>query len=493
MDRRRITAGLLAMPLASLALTQPARAGARPVHTDIPDPKEASRAASPARDSDWREIYAYSLGVQAFVFGFPWLYLPTLRWSWTNVPKPAGSIAPYAPLNHFFNVRKLADATYRDGGCPNNDTLYSIAWVDVRNEPLILSHPDMGERYFTFEMASLDSDNFAYVGTRTTGSKAGHFAIVGPDWSGDLPQGVQRLEPSRTVSALILGRTLVDGPNDVPNVTRLQDQYRLTPLSLWGKPGAVAPDRRDVFKPFDAKADPLADWKTINLAMTQDPPNERHVATVKTFAQIGVGPHCDVEAMDPDTKRGLARAAAEGRRLLNDVIRSGDLGYRVNGWSIPPIAMGRAGLHDDFLLRASLQCLGGIIANDPAEALYLNTTVDGKNEPLDGSKRYVLHFLKGQLPDVKAFWSVTMYDQTYNLVANPIHRYSIGNRTGGLKSDPDGGLTIYLQASAPDGDKQSNWLPSPASGGYLLVLRTYLPSPNIIERRWQPPGIEVVS
>jgi hypothetical protein len=228
-------------------------------------------------------------------------------WSWVTQPKPLTGITPYAALNHFFNVRILADASYRDGGSPNNDTLYSIAWIDVRKEPVILSHPDMGNRYFTFELACLDSDNFAYVGLRTTGGKLGDFAIVGPGWTGMLPSGVQRLEPSRTGTVLCIGRTLVDGTKDLPNVHQLQDQYRLTPLSLWGKTGAVVPEDRNVFKPFDASSDPLAEWKTMNMAMTQEPPNEGHGEIVKSFAPIGIGPGQDVEAMDAASKSGLAR------------------------------------------------------------------------------------------------------------------------------------------------------------------------------------------
>ncbi len=141
---------------------------------------------------DWREQYAYTLGIQAYVFGFPYVYLPSLRWDWVTQPKPPGNATPYAPLNHFDHSRTLADASYRGGGAPNQDTLYSRAWVDVRKEPVILSHPDMGNRYFTFELSSIDSDNFAYVGQRTSGSKAGSFAIVGPDWKGTLPDGVKR-------------------------------------------------------------------------------------------------------------------------------------------------------------------------------------------------------------------------------------------------------------------------------------------------------------
>ena len=198
-----------------------------------------------ASSADWREQYAYTLGVQAYVFSFPWSYLPELRYAWVT-QEPSNASTPYAPLNHFWHMRKLADADYRDGGSPNYDTLYSLGWLDVGQEPVILSHPDVKDRYFSFQIACMSSDNVDYVGSRTTGSLAGHFAITGPDWKGELPQGVRRLKPSPTAAVLVFGRTAVAGPEDVSAANRLQNQYKLTPLSLWGKAEAQVPERRDV-------------------------------------------------------------------------------------------------------------------------------------------------------------------------------------------------------------------------------------------------------
>lgn len=455
---------------------------------------QARTGAAQYATDDWREDYAYTLGMQAYVFGFPYVYLPSLRWDWVAKPKPPGSTRPYAPLNHFYNSRKLFDASYRDGGAPNNDTLYSWGWMDVSKEPLILSHPNMGERYFTFEMASMDSDNFAYVGKRTTGSAAGNFAIVGPKWKGELPAEVRPLSPSRTPYVLIFGRTLVDGPADIPAVVALQDQYKLVPLSFWGRTNVQLPASRDVWEPFDAKSDPVAEWRTMNRAMTENPPEPRLARLLELFGKVGVGgPYQDIDKLDEATKRGLARAAVDGRKMLNEVIRSGQMGKRVNGWSQPPNDYGRAGLSDDFLLRASLQCLGGIIANDPAEAVYFNTAFDGSGRPLDGSKRYTLHFAPGHLPKVEGFWSITLYDPTYNLTPNPINRYAIRDRTAGLKRDADGGLTIYLQNSSPGPDKESNWLPTTQSGVFLLVLRTYIPGKDILEQTYAVPPVTPVA
>ena len=273
-------------------------------------------------------------------------------------------------------------------------------------------------------------------------------------------------------------------------MNELQDQYTLTPLSLWGE-NAKLPERRDVWKPFDAETDPLAEWKTMNRAMTEDPPEPRLLQLVSLFGKIGVGPGQDVDKTDEATKRGLTRAALDGRKLLKDAIDSGALGKQVNNWNIPPRTYGRAGLNDDFLLRASLQCLGGIVANEPEEAVYYNTTKDGAGQSFDGTKHYTMHFVPGQSPKVEAFWSITMYDQTFNFSANPINRYAIGDRTQGLMKDADGGLTIYIQNDSPGDKKESNWLPSTSSGAFLMVMRTYIPGPEIVEQKWAPPAVQV--
>ena len=202
--------------------------------------REAMAPLLTGKVDDWRTEYAYTTGMQAFIYGFPYIYNARLRHDWITKPRDP-AVIPYAPVSHFWHASSLVDATYRDGGCPNNDTMYSLAWVDLSREPVVLSHPNMGNRYFTFELMAFTSDNFDYVGQRTTGKAAGHFAITGPGWKGRLPAGVKKTQPSPTPWILVLGRTLVDGQDDLPKVRALQEQYKLTPLSKWGKPRARVP------------------------------------------------------------------------------------------------------------------------------------------------------------------------------------------------------------------------------------------------------------
>lgn len=336
------------------------------------------------------------------------------------------------------------------------------------------------------EIADFMGDNFAYAGVRTTGTKAGHYAIVGPGWKGELPAGVTQLPASPTPWGFILGRTMVHGENDLNAVHAIQDQYQLTPLSQWRKADPKLPEGPEIWKPLDPKSDPLAEWKTINRAMVEVPPRARDAALLGWYTRIGIGPKLDVEAQDPSTKRGLARAAVDGHKLIAEAFAAGYMGKERNGWRYPPPGIGRPTATGDWLFRA-IQALAGFLANDPEEAVYLPGTLDSEGKPLSGANRYVIRFEKDGLPPVKAFWSVTMYNMQYNLVANPINRYSLGDHSG-MKTDKDGSLTIYVQKDSPGADKQANWLPAP-EGEFFFYIRAYLPGEALVNQTWQPPSV----
>jgi hypothetical protein len=248
-------------------------------------------------------------------------------------------------------------------------------------------------------------------------------------------------------------------------------------------------DPHGLREPNDIKRHPLDYWRVMNSAMAENPPtNPEHRALMEMFSEIGVGPGQDIDAMDNDTRLGLARAMINGLTLMKKMAMEGH-GKKVNGWAYPPRGIGRAGLHNDFLTRGGIQSMAGLITNDAEESTYLNTTRDVDGNPLKGRAAYSIHFGAGKLPPVKAFWSLTAYDVDGNLVANPIARYSIGDRTPGVKRDADGGLTIRLQRDSPGIDQESNWLPSPA-GEITLILRAYIPEKELVEQSWVPPVVK---
>ncbi|MFJ4693138.1 DUF1254 domain-containing protein [Streptomyces sp. NPDC088766] len=450
----------------------------------------ATTKSPPQRpDHDWRQEYAYTLGEQAFVYGFPYIYNARLRHGWMT-QEPATDMTPHSAVNHFWHGRQLFDASDREGRAPNNDTLYSVAWVDLGEEPVVFSHPEMGDRYFTFELVAITSDNYDYIGRRVTGPHAGSFALIGPGWQGDLPEGVRRTATAPSPWIMVIGRTLVEGEHDLPAVHALQDQYRLTPLHLFGRADADLPERRDVLEPVDPERDPLAVWKTLNAMLAENPPPAHHELLLRQFADIGVGPGLDVEAQPEPVKEGLTRAAAAGLTMLEEQFHSGDWATMINGWRYPPSEMGHFG--DDFVKRAAEQALFGVAANDLEEAIYLVAFEDADGGKLS-TGRYEIRFEPGQLPPVGAFWSLTAYDADRNLIANPIGRYSVGDRTPGLVTDPDGGLTVSLRPDSPGPEREGNWLPTPERGDWFTMLRMYLPRPDAVDARWQCPPVRRVS
>lgn len=439
----------------------------------------AVNAQTQDQKPDWREQNAYTLGVQAYIYIFPWSYMTEQRW--------ARSADVGHRANQLFHFRELKDATHLDGGSPNNDTIYSRSWLYLKDEPVILTVPAIRDRYHSVELTDFMDDNFAYVGTRATGDAAGNFAIVHRDWKGKLPAGTTALPASSTPWAFLQVRTAVKDAADLPAAHAIQDGYRLTPLSQWVNPDAPAPKAGEIWQPLDRSADSLNEWRTINRAMLEIPADPQDADMLKQYARIGVGPGIDIDALDPATKRGLARAAVDGRKIIYDAFAAGYGQTIVNGWNYPPPQTGRMSGARDWLLRA-IQPAVGFNANDPIEATYLNASVDGDGQPLTGANRYVIRFAKGAEPKVKAFWSLTMYNKQYNLVANKLDRYSVGDRSG-MKPDADGGLTIYLQKDSPGPGKESNWLPAP-DGSFFLFLRAYLPESDIVDQTWQPPKIQ---
>jgi hypothetical protein len=464
----------------------------------------------------WQDSYAKAKGELGAVYGFPYVfnYFLLQQWGQPASGDSTSRVKISDTWNQFHHVRHLADASYRDGGSPNNDTAYSVAWLFVDNEPVIITAPamDREDRYWSTQISSFTSDNYAYLGQRTTGMDGGNYAIVPPGWRGELPEGVTYLAESPTQWSLLLGRTLVDSKADLAAVHKIQDQYQLTALSDWGKAVHVRPPFEPVdnmFPKYSAmfadksvgfkgvltdfiKSNPERYLAVMNHAMTINgiPVNEQ--AYQQQFVEVGIGPGMSVDNIRLDFINGRNQGTSLG---LIDIVKSIDADYgsnNVNGWAVLDASFGRAGVAGDFLLRGGMQSLGGIVANDLVEASYflLNDDVNfpGIQQP-HGSNDYTIHFSKEQLPEVEAFWSLSVYDDTNNLVANAMNRYSIGDRTEGIIYSDDGGITLSLSHKMPvDIVARANWVPIPEAGFYM-VFRTYLPGQSIVDQRWTPPKL----
>jgi len=393
-------------------------------------------------------------------------------------------------FNTFYHTTKLKSAKDREVVTPNNDTLYSAATLDLAAEPMVLHVPDMGDRYYTFQLVDMLTNNFGYVGTRATGNKDGWYAITGPGWKGKLPPKIRKAISCRSRFVLVLGRTAVSGEADLPNVVKVENQYELMPLSKLGGTPAPAPPATDLLPYKPEKAQTLDFFGYLNWLIQYHNFRSGDQALLRKFAHIGIipGKAFDPAVLDEPTRKAMEEGLAAGLNKIKE--RSRALGRNVNGWDLAPIGVPYFG--DDYLFRAAY-AYKAIYVNSPEEAYYPIANYDGNGQPLDGAKyRYILRLTKENLPPAKYFWSITMYDaKDRMLVENPINRYSIGDRTSGLKYDGDGSLTIHLQHGSPGPDKKNNWLPAPNEPFYV-VLRIYGPSEKVLNGQWMPPPLERV-
>jgi hypothetical protein len=437
------------------------------------------------------EEEARQLGIEAVVYGFPLVIVDVTTQVQTNVaePKEGG----HAPVNQFSNFLKYPTAAYKDVVRVNVDTLYSFGWLDLSKEPIVLSVPDTHGRYYLMPVIDAWTNVVGSPGKRTTGTKAGNFAIVGPNWKGTLPDGMKEVK-SPTNTAIIAGRTQANGPADYAVVNALQKQYKLTPLSAFGKP--YTPPKGTVDPNIDMKTPPVDQvgrmsgavfFNRLAQLMTSNPPPATDASVLAQLAKIGIvpGKDFDMSKLDPAVARGLEKSVQSAMAKLQAAAK--ETGKPVNGWNIPPMNVANFGT--DYGLRAVV-ALVGLGVNIAQDAIYPSAFVDSDGKPLSGANRYILHFDKGQLPPANAFWSVTMYNAQSFFVNNPINRYNVAGWMP-LKYEPDSSLDIYIQRDSPSKDKESNWLPA-AQGEFNVTMRIYWPKESMLDGSWKPPGIRLV-
>jgi len=447
-------------------------------------------AAGPTvRADDLTPAQARAMAVEAYLYAYPLVTMDVTRRLMTNVPP--GVKPGLGPANTFHHMRTYPPADFRDVVRPNFDTLYTVAWLDLTREPMILSVPDAGGRYFLMPLMDMWSDAYAVPGKRTSGTAAGTYAITPQGWTGKLPKGVERIE-SPTAYNWVITRTQTNGPADYAAVNKFQDGFKVTPLSQWGKPAAPA-----AFKP-----DPTVDMKTPPLNQVNGMTGDRYFAyavdlmklhrphltdwsTLARMKRLGLvpGQPFDIAKADPVVRQALLDAPAAAQALLQKTA----FAKVVNGWQMLTDTMGVYG--NSYMKRAYVAMIG-LGANQVDDAIYPMAVSDGDGQPVDGDNDYVMHFSKAELPPVEAFWSITMYDAEGFQAANPLNRFAIGDRDP-LKYDADGSLDLYLQNGSPGADKESNWLPAPR-GKLGITMRLYAPKPEVADGRWVPPPIRRV-
>lgn len=404
-----------------------------------------------------------------------WLYgLPLIEMAATRARSLSGQGNRPDGINRFGHARELAGPKTRAVTTPNNDTLYSSAWLDLTKGPVTLTAPPTGDRYISIAGMNMFTDNDFVLGTRTSGGAGGRYTIVGPGQAGSGPNVVRLTTPH----GWLLARILVDGQDDLPAVHRIQDG-----LILKGPAGLAPPPAYAT-----RQSPPLEYFASVAELLKNDPPPATDGALFAGVAPLGL---TAAGAFEP--KRFDAAALAEIKagvaeaRLALMAVRPG---AAVDGWSYPRSTLGF--YNQDYRFRAAV-ALMGLAALPPAEAMYMQPALPGSGRMIDGPGPWKLHFPAGRLPPVDAFWSLTMYEATpdgqFFLVDNPVGRYAIGDRTPGLKTAADGSLTLWIARADPGGERSANWLPAPASGPFSLSLRAYLPKEDLRDGRYRLPPL----
>ncbi|WP_232825789.1 DUF1254 domain-containing protein [Algoriphagus litoralis] len=449
-----------------------------------PSPKDSPITDDPSE--------AQRVAKEAYIFSYPFLMGYQAQY-FTIMPNSPGY---RGPLNQIANDTIPADHTRRDVVSMNGDTPYSAFGIDLRAEPLVLSVPEMKDRYYVFQCIDLFTHNFAYIGTRSTGTEPGNYLFVGPGYAGEIKdKDFDKVFYSESQFVTIVGRTQLKGNKDLPNVKEVQKKYKLQPLSaFYGKAPKTAPEPNWVpLNPEEFGDARFIKYVNFYLSMVE-PFHPQDKEALKRFEKIGIlsGAKFDSSNYSPEVLAAINEGILEAQDAIKK--KAENIAERVNGWNMLDAFGPREFYKEDWLLRAAAVMVG-IYGNDKVEAFYPVAYVDMDGETLDGSQhQYKIHFNKEEIPPANFFWSITLYNKHADGVGgymseNEINRYLINSTTEGLIYDKEGGLTLYIQHRMPSQkDIQANWLPAPAEPFYLM-LRVYGPQSAALDGTWKPPGV----
>ena len=431
---------------------------------------------------------AHSIGVDAYLYFYPLVSMDVTRKQLTNMEPGPGSFG--GPMNRFANIEAFPGADVRVVVRPNFDTLYSSGWVDLTKEPMVVSAPNTNGRYYLLPMLDMWTDVFASPGWRTTGTDAGNFLITPPGWSGSVPTEFTHIS-APTPYVWIIGRTKTDGPPDYDAVHKIQDGYKITPLSQWGKapeqPVMKIDPSIDMKTPPKKTVDTMAAGPYFAYAaelLKLHPPHLTDEPIVARMKRIGIEPgkSFDIDKLDPAIKAGLESAPEDAQKLMAWKLPT--MARVANGWSMNTDTMG---VYGNYYLKRAIVTQQGLGANVPEDAIYPLNLADETGQPLDGTHKYTIHFDKEATPPVNAFWSITLYDPEGFQVGNPLNRFAVSSWMP-FKYNPDGSLELYFQNENPGADKEANWLPAP-KGPFNLTMRLYAPRSEALTGKWNPPPI----
>lgn len=442
-----------------------------------------AQAQGEAPDAEAARIQ--SVAEDAYIYGLPIVMNYAVMYSYAVDNSSPQFKAPFNQLHSEARVLTPKDTVIVT---PNSDTPYSMAWLDLRVEPVVISVPAVEKkRYYSVQLVDGNTFNYGIFGSLSTGHEPGNYLAVGPDWQGSVPPGINKVFRSTTQFSLSIFRTQLIGPDDLEAVKQVQAGYRVQTLSSFLKQSAPPAAPVVNFPKIDKELARTNFFAYLDFALQFAPagPEEKVIREKLASIDIGAGNFEQFKAIAAKYRLQLGMGVKAGDEKVTKALA--DSGERRNGWKYQTVSFGdRAHFAGNWLQRAAL-AKAGIFGLDASEAQYPMTRNLANGEALDGSKHnYKLTFAPGQLPPAKAFWSLTMYHGVSQfLVENPINRYLINSAMlDGMARNADGSITLHIQKDAPAADRTANWLPAP-NGPIYLVLRLYGPQNSVASGEWK--------
>jgi hypothetical protein len=449
----------------------------------VPTLQQTAQAQSALTEQE-----AQAIALDAYIYFYPLMSMDLSRKQFTN-----GTTDFKGPMNTFVNVPAYPPADFKGVVRSNFDTLYSASWLDMTQEPLVISAPDTDGRYYLLPMLDMWTDVFASPGWRTTGTKAGNFLVTPPGWNGTVPDGMTRIS-APTPYVWLIGRTKTDGPPDYDAVRKIQAGYKVTLLSEFGKPPKPVEFKLDssvdMKTPPKVQVDTMAGGKYFAYAaelLKLHPPHVTDEPIIARMKKIGieVGKSFDIGKLDPAVQKAIEGAPQDGQKLMAWKLPT--LARVANGWSMNTDTVG---VYGNYYLKRAILSQQGLGANVVEDAIYPLNLADENGKPLDGANKYTITFEKGAAPPVNAFWSITLYDQEGFQVGNVLNRFAVSSWMP-FKTNSDGSLDLYFQNESPGKDMEANWLPAP-KGPFNLTMRLYAPKSEALTGKWNPPPVTKV-
>ena len=459
----------------------------------VPAPTSAADVPGTPRGTIMTKQYVAMIGRSAYVWGWPLVNNLNRALAVKDLPEPGriGGVVPAAPPGYVSMLTDYIDSAERFVTCPNQDTVYGAGFQHLDTRPVIVQVPDFGDRFFTYQMTDARTDSFASIG-KQYGTKPGFYLLVGPNWKGDVPAGINAVYRSRTDLAAIFPRVFQDDtPEDKRAIQPLLSQVMVYPLSEFdGKMKTKDWAKTPAFPSSSSGAGetkwviPEKFFDELAEVMKQIPPLPGEEALYGTFRSV-----LDAAAKDPQIKATLTETAVAAEdELIKPLFQFHNNGSPIgNGWTSPPNG---ARWGTDYLSRAAT-ARSNMYDNAPQETRYIYTDFDKDGARLTGANRYAVTFAPGRTPPVNGFWSLTVYNKEHLFEPNKLNRFSLGTKSKSMKQNPDGSLTLYFQHETPGADKEANWVPTPVDE-FALYIRAYWPKQTILDGSWVPPAAQKV-